>query len=117
MSTDTYRLLHLGGVILLFLGLGGVLIGRSGEGQKPPAAAMFAHGLGLLLVLAAGFALESRLGTGFPGWLWAKLGVWVVLGALPFLVRRGIVPASLGWLVALALGVFAVWLVLERPFP
>ena len=47
MSLEFYKLLHISGLILLFVGLGGSLI--SEEAEKPPKLAAILHGVGLLV--------------------------------------------------------------------
>jgi hypothetical protein len=42
--------------------------------------------------------------------------VWLTIGALPVLVRRQLIPHHLAWLVAAALGGFAAWLAISKPF-
>lgn len=115
MDPTIYRQIHLIGVIVLFLGLGGML-SHAGRDQKAPWVYAVLHGLGLLAILVAGFGSQARLELGFPGWLLVKIGVWILLAALPFLVRRGWIPAFLAWLVAAGLGGLAVWLAVLKPF-
>ena len=73
------------------------------------------HGLGLLVLLVAGFALQAKGNLGMPGWLWAKLAVWVLLASLPALVKRGFLSVGTGLLVAALLAGCAAYLVLYRP--
>ncbi|MGD2120344.1 MAG: hypothetical protein PVJ76_01300, partial [Gemmatimonadota bacterium] len=50
------------------------------------------HGFGALAALTGGFGLLARLNLEsdglFPGWIWAKLALWVLLGALVALPYR-----------------------------
>lgn len=46
----------------------------------------------------------------------AKIGILVLLGVLPVLVRRGTLPRSVGVLLVLGLGAAAYWIVKFRPF-
>ncbi|GAB4147424.1 MAG: hypothetical protein Fur0037_15620 [Planctomycetota bacterium] len=110
-----YKLIHIGGAVTLFFGLGGIFV-HAGEG-KPPKLSMALHALGLLALLVAGFGRASRLG--FPltdGWILAKAGIWIVLGAMPVFVRKGIVPRPIAWLVVLGLAFCAIYLAIEKPF-
>ena len=118
MTPDTYRLLHVVGVLLLFLGLGGVLA-ATGKDKKPAGLFLALHGIGLLVMLVAGVGVVHKDDAiDWGNWLYAKIGCWVVLAALPVLVRKGIVPRMLGLLLAIALGAAAAWLALavEKPF-
>ena len=87
-----------------------------GVGRKLVAAL---HGTALFLILLGGFGMLARLGIvqgGLPGWIYAKLALWValpVIGMLPY--RR---PASARW-VLLGLpvvGLLAGIIALTKPF-
>ena len=59
MTYDSYRYLHILGIVLLFLGLGAVFFHAATGGQKRIPSrplAMVTHGLGSVLVLLGGFA-------------------------------------------------------------
>src|SRR5690606_19732819 len=111
-----YKLLHLIGIVVLLAGLGAALVTAKGGGPGRRIG-MLMHGVGLLLVLVAGFGLQAKTeNLGFPGWLLAKIGVWVLLAMLPVLVRRSILGATSAVLAAVVLAGTAVYLVLYRPF-
>lgn len=116
MTSDFYRLAHVVGLLLLFLGLGGIYAGAGREGGKPPALFLALHGIGLLVMIVAGIGLAHKLGYGWPLWLLLKIGCWVVVAVLPVAVRRGVLPRLLGVIVALALGGTAAWLAWHKPF-
>ena len=49
------------------------------------------HGTGVLFILVGGFGLLARIGfahgSGFPFWLWVKIGLWTlfaVIAAIPY---------------------------------
>lgn len=123
MPYEAYKWLHLIGVFLLLLALGSVathaMNGGSRESNAARRIASISHGLGLLIVLVAGFGLLARLhlmGSGLPGWVWAKLVVWVLLGGmlvLPFKMPR---YAGTLWGVTLLLAALAAWLGIYKPF-
>ena len=118
MSYAIYKLLHVVGLMLLFLGMGGMLLGARAEPDRAPRRTAVLHGVGLFVMLLGGFGMMARLGIDWPwpGWLFAKLGVWLVIGALPVLVRRQVLPRGPAWLVAAGLGALAAWLALSKPF-
>ncbi len=115
MSFETYRLIHFVGLVVLFLGLGGVVFHR-GEG-KAPGLSLVLHGLGWVAIIVAGFGMMAKPpGIGWSGWLIAKIVILVLLGAMPILVRKKIVPAGIAWLLVAVCGGVAAWLVVNRPF-
>lgn len=115
MDVVTYRLLHVVGVLFLFVGLGGMLAGR-GDGSKPPALFAVLHGVGLVVMLVAGIGVLHKAALAWEPWVLAKVACWVLLAAAPFLVRRGVLPRGVALLLVLALGATAAWLALEKPF-
>jgi hypothetical protein len=118
MSYELYKIVHIVGLLLVFLGLGGAMIGTRSEGGRPAAVAGLLHGLGLLLMLVAGFGMMARLDIAWPWptWLLAKLLVWLTIGALPALVKREVLPRRAGWVLAALLGGIAAWLAITKPF-
>lgn len=121
MSSLLFKVLHLLGVFLLFAALGGMVLRVYASGQAPPRDRAFklatiTHGVALVILLVTGFGLLGMLELGVPGWAWAKLVVWLVMGALVVVIRRS--PSSAGWLWWLlpALGLVAAWLALYKPF-
>ena len=115
MTPEFYRVLHVAGVLVLFLGLGGALLGS--KDGKTPRAAMALHGVGLLIMLVAGIGtVHKDDALDWGNWLYAKIGCWVLVAAMPTLVKKGMVPRAVGLLLAIALGVTAVWLAQAKPF-
>lgn len=121
MSYEFYKVLHIVGVLMVFSGLVGVLALRMTGTELParPRRLFFLyHGVGLLVVLVAGFGLAARMGyfQSLPNWVWAKLGIWLILGgAIALAKRRGQLGGPL--LTAfLAIGGLAAWLAITKPF-
>ena len=112
MSPELYRVLHVVGVLFLFLGLGGMFASEPGKGSKLFPAL---HGIGLLVMLVAGIGFAHKSGLGWPAWLLAKIACWVVVAATPTLVKRGVLPRALGILLVIAVGGAAVWLAQAKP--
>jgi hypothetical protein len=127
ISYSVYRLVHLVGIILLFVVLGGLSYSaaRSGTagtgtgGTRPRRLAMILHGVALFIVLLGGFGLMARLGVvhgvDWPGWVWAKLAIWLLAGAAVVVPKRK--PEwALGLFVLLpVLGGLAAWLAIFKP--
>lgn len=118
MDLNAYRLLHLTGVIFLFVAVGGAILANR-EGTAGAAARKLSgitQGVALLLILVAGFGALAKLGLGLPGWAWAKLVIWLILGASPAFIRRRPDLAKVWWWGLPLLGVVAAWLARYKPF-
>jgi len=122
ISYGVYRLIHIVGILFLFLAMGGMALHVANGGTKATnrARGMVAatHGIALFVILLGGFGMLARLGvahTGFPGWVWAKFGIWVVLGGLFMLPYRYPVLARPLWLIVPLLGATAAYLALFKP--
>lgn len=121
MPYEFYKYLHFLGLFTLFFAFGGVLISAfSGHTLSSSARrmSMILHGVGLLLILVSGFGLAARLGLvrGLPGWIHAKLAVWILLAASIALAKR---KGHLGWPIALfllGLGSVAAYIATNKPF-
>lgn len=123
ISHDVYWYMHVFGIGLVVLALGGVSLHAMSGGTKETSGgrvlATASHGGGLLLVLTAGFGMLARLGVvqgGLPGWVWAKLVVWAVLGALFMVPYRRPDLAKPVWGLTALLVLCAGWLAHAKPF-
>lgn len=92
---DAYEVVHLIGIAMLFIAIGGVAVHAANGGTKANTktrgivAAMF--GTGSFLILLGGFGMMARLGLvrGMPpGWLLVKMLIWLVLSAIVLLPYR-----------------------------
>lgn len=121
---DFYEVLHIIGIAMLFVAIGGVSIHAANGGSKATSETRklvgSVHGLGALLILVGGFGMLARIGFqhggNFPGWLWVKLIVWVILSAVvlvPYRVPSLARPMAL--ILPLLAGV-AVYMALYKPF-
>lgn len=121
MPYEFYKVLHLTGLFFLFTSLGGMLVHVLNGGTREfPSRKMVGliHGIGMLLLLVAGFGLAARLGlvSGLPGWVWAKLVIWFILGGLPALIYRGRDKSKPLWAITIILGICAAYLAIYKPF-
>jgi hypothetical protein len=103
--------------------LGGVAIHAANAGTRESSLTRrlltAAHGIALLLILVGGFGMLARLGLasgGLPGWIWAKLVIWMLFGALAALPYRRPQLARPVFLTLPLLGLAAAWLALTKPF-
>jgi hypothetical protein len=117
MSLEFYQVLHVTGLVLLMLGLGGTLLAP--PDTKTRTAKML-HGAGALVMLIAGFGLMAKRGMGaphlWPAWLILKMVIWLAIAvALPLLVSAKKVPRPAGWVIVAALAFAAAWLAFMKP--
>lgn len=122
ISYSVYKIIHLVGVFMVFLALGGVATNSINGGTKNHSwrkGVAITHGIGLVLSLVAGFGLLARLGMaqgGFPGWAWAKLAIWVIFaGVIGLLIRKPALAKPL-WALLIFLGGLAAYLAGTKPF-
>jgi hypothetical protein len=119
MNPAIYHVLHFVGILMLFLGYG-ALLGRSMVGSddaKVKKLGSITSGIGLVLMIVAGFGLMSKLyGNSFEPWIIAKIVIWVVLGGLVALINRKPALAVTLWWGLIALGALAAVMVYIRPF-
>jgi len=122
ISYGVYKIVHLVGVLMVFLALGGVITNAINGGstihswRKPIAAT---HGIGLVLSLLGGFGLLARLGIvhgGLPGWILAKLGIWILFAILIGVISRKPSWAKPIWPLIVILGATAAYLAGGKPF-
>ena len=120
MSYGFYKVLHILGLLMLFSGLAGTIVHAANRGEKASnvmrGALAALHGGGLLLLLVSGFGNVAELGIGFPGWVFVKVAIWLVFGALIVLpYRKPQWNQALLWLLPV-LGAFAAYLAIYKPF-
>jgi hypothetical protein len=118
---QVYKLVHLLGILMLFLSLGGLILyaNDGGAGKQRWRRLLFVtHGTGILLALLGGFGLLARLGIvwPWPGWVAAKFTIWIVFAGLPALVIRNPSWTRTFWWTILALGGTAAYLAGQKPF-
>lgn len=119
MPPYIYHILHLTGIIMLFLGYGALLARSliSSDDTRVKKLGSITSGIGLLLMFIAGFALISKLGYSFATpWILVKLVIWLALGGLIVLINRKPALATLLWWLLIALGLLAGIMVYARPF-
>jgi hypothetical protein len=101
MSPAFYHIAHLIGFMLLLLGLGAAAAGN----ESSRKTGMKFHGIGLVIMFIAGFGLLAKLQLSYTSaWVIAKVVIWLLLGALPVLGKKGILTGQGMMIVALVLG-------------
>jgi hypothetical protein len=130
MTYEFYKVLHVLGILGLLSGVGAAaILGLVGEPNGAHSSLrktlMMTHGVALMVIVVAGFGMMARKGigigaaagadTGWPGWLYGKIGIWLAFGALAGFIRRR--PESgrhILW-VAPLLGAVAAYLAVVQP--
>ena len=83
-------------------------------GANRKAFAMW-QGIGLLLMLISGFGLLAKLKLGYPSFAIVKTVVWLVIGAMPVIIRKAKLPTHVAILVSLVLVAINAWLGIMKP--
>jgi sulfite exporter TauE/SafE len=118
MSYEFYNIVHVIGVIVLYLALG-VLVGTGGTTSAPlRKLASIAHGVALAIVFVAGFGLLARLGHfgAIPLWAYLKMAMWALLAVIVVPIKRKPEWAAGLWLAMPLIGAVAIWLAVSQPF-
>ncbi len=121
ISYSVYKLLHLCGVFMAILAIGGAVaaalsVGDNSRSLKRVVA--ITHGIGLVLALVGGFGLLARIGVAhgsMPAWVMLKLGIWILFaGGLTMvrLVPKLSVPL---WILTIILASVAAYLAGQKP--
>ena len=111
MDALTYKIIHLTGISVLALGVGGMMAG----GEKRKTFAIL-QGIGLLVMLVSGFGLLAKLHLGYPIFGMVKTGLWLLIGALPVIFRKLKTPLPVCILVSLVLVAVMAWLGVAKPW-
>ena len=121
MAYEVYKIIHVLGIMILFLSLGGLFFTAFNKvtlekKQKRPWLIM--HGVSMFLILLGGFGLLARIGVigGFPTWVWLKLAIWAFYGALIFLLIKKPAVSKLAYIMTLILGFAAAFIANYKPF-
>ena len=119
-SYSVYKILHLSGIFMVLLSVGGVALHVINGGNKDFEAKKFIgkfHGVGLLFILVAGFGMLARLHEGaLQGWVITKIFVWLSFAGITALIYRSGSKAKLYFVLALFLSVTAAYMALYKPF-
>lgn len=120
MSLKIYILLHLVGVIFLFLSIGALVVramegGPRGISDTARGLSGMTHGIALLVILVSGFGMLAKYPLNFEPWVWGKLLIWLVLGSAVAFVRKMPRKAKLWWWLLPILGVLAAYLCVYKP--
>jgi hypothetical protein len=107
MDPNFYQVLHIVGISMVFLGYGALLARSMAAPDNVSVRKLgsITSGIGLTLILVAGFGLISKLGHSFTDiWILVKFVIWLILGGLIVLINRKPQLAMLLWCLLIALG-------------
>jgi len=110
MDYNVYKIIHLVGISILGLGVGGMMAG----GEKRKAFAI-CQGIGLVVMLVSGFGLLAKLTLGYPSFAIVKTVLWVVIAMLPMIFRKLKLPVGVAILISLSLVSIMAWLGVMKP--
>ena len=114
MPAYIYSILHITGILMVFLGYGALLARSMAAPDNVSVRKLgsITSGIGLLLIFVAGFGMISKLGYSFTApWILVKLAIWVALGGLIVLIHRKPALATKLWWGLIALGALAAIMV------
>ena len=118
----TYKWIHLVGLFLVWTALGGAVFHGLNGGTRDTNTRRkligITHGIGMFVLLLGGFGALAKMGMtqGLPGWVMAKLVVWLLIGAMLPLANR-FPKAGMAFFLALpAVGAIGAWLAIWKPF-
>jgi hypothetical protein len=124
MPYEVYKLIHLLGILLIFIALAGMTVhaasGRPKADNALHRTLLIFHGIGALVALTGGFGLLARVGVDhgqlFPGWVWGKLLLWIILGGAIALPYRNQGLARVLLFLLPGIGLLGAYLASYKPF-
>ncbi|MFP4351672.1 MAG: hypothetical protein ACLFRP_03340 [Puniceicoccaceae bacterium] len=112
MSYSFYNFLHLLGLILVLPGYGALLARAVLAPENRPLRIWGAvlGGVGLLLLLVAGFGMQAKGDWGWPLWILLKIGTWGLLGASLTLIDKKPGLNWFAWIAVIGISALSAWL-------
>lgn len=116
MSYEFYKTIHFLSIFSLIASLILALVCYRTKTYLRPI--MIIHGLSWIIVFASSFGLVSALGLheNFPVWGKIKTVLWVLLGIIPFLIKRKPELGRLNLVLISLIASFAIYLAVYKPF-
>ncbi len=115
----TYNVLHIAGVFFLLFSLSSYLIIVNSGTDKFRKLASIMHGISLIIILVGGFGLLARLGiihgSEWPAWVWVKLVLWLLMGAMIIFIKKFQTLSKFIWFLIPVLAIIAAYLAVYKP--
>ena len=120
MPYEIYKVLHYLGLALLFTALGGVALhganGGTKEDNKNRGLVAATHGIGLVLLLVAGFGMLAKTGRANPPpWAYIKIAIWMLMGGSLAIINRKPELAKVMWFVLPILAAVSGYVAISKP--
>ena len=119
MPADFYEVLHILGIAWLFAALGGAVMHALNGGDKASNKARklmaASHGIALVIILVAGFGLLGKKGLAWGLWVYAKLVLWLLMGASLTLIQKKPALARAFWFALPLLAAAGAYLAVYKP--
>jgi hypothetical protein len=121
MSYSLFKVIHLLGVCTIMTAMGGLIVlGTADEETRSrwKRLAVLTNGIGLFLAFMGGFGLLGILKISFvwPGWVFSKMLIWLILGGFVSLALRLPKWAMSLWWGSILLAGIAAYLANFKPF-
>lgn len=122
MSLEFYKILHIIGIALIIVPLGGLTLhslnGGNRATNKHVKMVAITHGIGMMVTIVSGFGMLARLNlmSSLPGWTFVKVGIWLIFGLANTAAVRFQKSAMLLWFNLFVLVGIAASLAILKPF-
>ena len=119
MSYEVFKILHITGVIMVFVAVGAALMKARLNDASAPAFKKeigITHGAGLLLVLISGFGILIKLGLAIKGWVVVKFVIWLFFGGVTVIAALKRESAKSLWFICIVVGMIAAYMAILKPF-
>jgi hypothetical protein len=119
-----YKVIHIYGIALLFAAVGGLTLTVANGATKQTSGVRkliaATHGTAAFLILLGGFGMLAREGIiqnhVFPGWLWGKIVVWLILSVIVIVPYKRPDLARPLFIATPLLAALAAYLAIFKPF-
>jgi len=120
MPIQIYNALHIFGIGLLIVSLGGlsvhaILTDKSQALRRP---LLILHGVSIFFILISGFGMLAKSGIGWPlpFWITGKILIWIIFGGLIAILYRTEILNKAIWFIVPMLLLLAWYLASFKPW-